>query len=126
MTKNNSTDFLESLFAKIKNNSQKLKPEQSYSSFLINSGPELIAKKVVEEAFEVAIASIEGKKHKSDKKQVTLEAADLFYHLLVLLHSRNVELKEVIAELEKRNQVKLIKNKKPSLKSHGRVNKPIR
>jgi ParB family chromosome partitioning protein len=63
---------------------------------------EKIAKKVVEEAFEVAIASVEGKTHKSDKKQVIMEASDLIYHLFVLLISRKIEISEVISELNKR------------------------
>lgn len=95
---------LESLFKITQEKAKAGTPSTSYTAFLLASGSEKIAKKLVEEAFETAIASVEGKTHKSDKQQVILESADLIYHLFVLLISRKVELLEVVAELEKRSK----------------------
>ena len=84
----------------IKDNSQK----NSYTKSLINSGSEKIAKKVMEEAFEVCLASIEGDGDKNGKEQIILESADLIYHLLVLLSSRDVDINNVFDELKNRNK----------------------
>ena len=84
----------------IKDNSQK----NSYTKSLINYGSEKIAKKVMEEAFEVCLASIEGDGHKNGKEQIILESADLIYHLLVLLSSRDVDINNVFDELKNRNK----------------------
>lgn len=117
MTKS-SPKTLELLFSEIKDKIKNDDPEKSYTAFLAKAGSEKIAKKVVEEAFETALASIEGKKHKNGKKQIILESADLLYHTLVLLANQKVELEEVIKELETRRQKKdlskkaILKNKK--------------
>ncbi|MFT6106289.1 MAG: phosphoribosyl-ATP pyrophosphohydrolase [Rickettsiales bacterium] len=100
------TDTINSLFLEIKEKIKNDDPKNSYTAFLANSGSENIAKKVVEEAFEVATASIEGPKHKNGKNQTILESADLIYHLLVLLASKDIEIGDVLAELEKRRQDK--------------------
>ncbi|MCE3254807.1 MAG: Phosphoribosyl-ATP pyrophosphatase [Rickettsiaceae bacterium] len=97
----NSLQTLDSLFAEIKSKIKNDDPESSYTAFLANAGSEIIAKKVVEEAFETAIASID---KKNDKKQIILETADLFYHTLVLLANKKIELKAVIKELEARRK----------------------
>lgn len=97
--------MLDSLFSQVKKNING-NPEKSYTAFLSNCGAEKIAKKVTEEAFEVAIASLDGSGHKSGKEQVILETADLFYHVLVLLASKNIELEDVMEELKKRNKIK--------------------
>ena len=103
-SKTSSSFNLEQLFEVAKNKAKSGTPSSSYTAFLLASGSEKIAKKLVEEAFETAIASVEGKTHKSDKKQVIMESADLIYHLFVLLISRKVELADVVAELEKRSK----------------------
>jgi phosphoribosyl-ATP pyrophosphohydrolase len=100
-----NSSILDSLFNQVKNNI-KGDPKKSYTAFLASCGSEKIAKKVTEEAFEVAIASLDGSGHKSGKEQVILETADLFYHVLVLLASKNVELKDVMVELDRRNKIK--------------------
>ena len=102
--KDNKNFTLEDLFQIAKKRAKSSTPESSYTAFLLNSGSEKIAKKVVEEAFETAIASVQGKTHKSDKKQVIMESADLIYHFFVLLISRKIELDDVISELEKRTK----------------------
>jgi phosphoribosyl-ATP pyrophosphohydrolase len=70
---------------------------KSYTSELLEAGPERCAKKLGEEATETVIASLG-----SDATAIKREAADLVYHLLVLLESRGVALSDVLAELEQR------------------------
>jgi phosphoribosyl-ATP pyrophosphohydrolase len=70
---------------------------QSYTKSLFEAGPSRIAKKFGEEAVEAVIAAIEG-----DAAALTAEAADVLYHLLVLLEARGVALADVLGELERR------------------------
>ena len=118
----NSHQTLDLLFAEIKNKIKNDDPENSYTAFLANAGAEKIAKKVMEEAFETAIASIEGSGHQNGKEHIILEAADLFYHVLVLLATNSVDLEDVVDELENRRKdhdlsKKAIANNK--IKLHG-------
>jgi phosphoribosyl-ATP pyrophosphohydrolase len=69
----------------------------SYTKSLFDAGVPRISKKFGEEAFEAVIAAMEG-----DNKALTSEAADVLYHLLVLLEARDVALSEVLAELGRR------------------------
>ena len=71
----------------------------SYTSFLFAKGVDRIGKKVGEEAVELVIAS-----KNAEKEGVVAEAADLLYHVMVLLGARGVNLSEVCAELCKRNR----------------------
>ncbi|MFT6332009.1 MAG: phosphoribosyl-ATP pyrophosphohydrolase [Lentimonas sp.] len=103
--------ILDTLFEEIKEKIKNDNPEKSYTAFLANSGSENIAKKVVEEAFETALASIKGDDHKNGKKQIILETADLIYHTLVLLAVNNVELSQVLEELEERRKNKDLSQK---------------
>ena len=73
--------------------------ETSYTSRLLDQGAERVAQKVGEEGVELAIASLSG----SDS-QVTNEAADLVYHLLVLINSRGIRLADVCKTLEGRHR----------------------
>ena len=73
-------------------------PDSSYTSRLFNNGTKFIAQKVGEEAVETALAASAG-----DEQEVLDESADLIYHLLVLLHSRDLSLGEVVATLEARH-----------------------
>ena len=78
----------------------KKNPEDgSYTSFLFVRGVDRIGKKVGEEAVELVIAA-----KNDDKKVVVGEAADLLYHVTVLLNAKGVKLSEVCAELCKRNR----------------------
>lgn len=70
---------------------------ESYTRALIDKGIAHCAKKMGEEAFETALAAVQ-----EDKGRFVAEAADLIYHLMVLLQARGVALKDVEAELEKR------------------------
>src|SRR5215470_8282549 len=69
----------------------------SYTRELLDGGPERCAKKLGEEAIETVIAALG-----QDRRALTREAADLIYHLLVLLESKHVSLAEVLAELKSR------------------------
>jgi phosphoribosyl-ATP pyrophosphohydrolase len=73
--------------------------EISYTRALIDKGVTHCAKKLGEEAVEMAIAAIA-----EDRGRVTAEAADLLYHLLVVLHMRGIPLAEVEAELAGRTR----------------------
>lgn len=75
-------------------------PETSYTAKLLADGPGQCAKKVGEEAIEVALAG-----SVCDGAALTSEAADLIYHLLVLLKSAGVEPEDVGAELLRREGV---------------------
>jgi phosphoribosyl-ATP pyrophosphohydrolase len=72
-------------------------PQESYTARLLVDGIERAAKKLGEEAVEAVIASIQG-----DPLEVTNEAADVLYHLLVVLHGANVPLSDVMDELQRR------------------------
>jgi phosphoribosyl-ATP pyrophosphohydrolase len=71
--------------------------EKSYTKSLLDAGPPRAAKKFGEEAVEAVIAAV----HQDDQALVA-EAADVLYHLLVLLRSRGIALGDVMAELERR------------------------
>lgn len=72
-------------------------PEESYTAKLIAAGPARSAKKLGEEAVEAVIAAIEG-----DRAALTAEAADVLYHLLVVLRGAGIGLDAVMAELARR------------------------
>lgn len=71
--------------------------ERSYTARLLADGPARAAKKLGEEAVEAAIAAVRG-----DRAELVREAADVLYHLLVVLRAGGVSLDEVMAELERR------------------------
>ncbi len=73
--------------------------DKSYTSALLNKGAAHCAKKFGEEAVELAIAAAA-----QDEGAVRSEAADVLYHLLVVLRSRDVALADVIGELERRTR----------------------
>lgn len=73
--------------------------EASYTAKLFRAGPARIAQKVGEEGVELALASVT-----ETREKVVSEAADLLYHMLVLLNSRESRLAEVVAELERRHK----------------------
>jgi phosphoribosyl-ATP pyrophosphohydrolase len=71
----------------------------SYTRKLLDRGVAQCAKKFGEEAVEAALAAVG-----EDKTRMTAEAADVLYHLLVLLHARGISLDEVEAELGARTR----------------------
>ncbi|GAD60059.1 bifunctional phosphoribosyl-AMP cyclohydrolase/phosphoribosyl-ATP diphosphatase HisIE [Brevundimonas sp. BAL450] len=72
-------------------------PSESWTAKLLASGPKRIAQKVGEEGVETALAGAAG-----DEAELASEAADLIYHLLVLLRSRDMSLQDVLDVLESR------------------------
>ena len=72
-------------------------PSASYVAKLHAGGLPKIAQKLGEEAVETVIAALAG-----DRKELVGEAADLLFHLAVLLNARDVPLAEVLAELDRR------------------------
>ncbi|MBQ9728513.1 MAG: bifunctional phosphoribosyl-AMP cyclohydrolase/phosphoribosyl-ATP diphosphatase HisIE [Clostridia bacterium] len=78
---------------------KKNREDGGYTSFLFARGVDRISKKVGEEAVELVIAS-----KNAEKEGVINEAADLLYHVMVLLSARDVKISEVCAELCKRNR----------------------
>ena len=77
----------------------KASADVSYTRKLIDRGVAHCAKKLGEEAVEAAIAAVG-----EDRERVIGEAADLLYHLLVVLHVREITLDEVEAELGARTR----------------------
>jgi phosphoribosyl-ATP pyrophosphohydrolase len=75
----------------------KASPDESYTAKLLRDGVDRCARKFGEEAIETIVAAVA-----RDKTGVANEAADVFYHLLVLLRAADVPLSEVVAELERR------------------------
>ncbi|WP_170360315.1 phosphoribosyl-ATP diphosphatase [Ruegeria arenilitoris] len=72
-------------------------PDSSWTAKLLAKGPEKCAEKFGEEAVEAIIEAV-----KDNKAALTAEAADVLYHLLVMLAARDVALDDVLAELERR------------------------
>jgi phosphoribosyl-ATP pyrophosphohydrolase len=89
-------DVLKQLAANIKAR-RTARPEDSHTRRLLDDAPLKPAKKLGEEAVEVAIAAIA-----QNDAALVAEAADLLYHLLVVLESRHIALEEVLKELERR------------------------
>ena len=87
---------LEDLFASIEARATA-DPETSWTAKLLAKGPEKCAEKFGEEAIEAIIEAV-----KDDKTQLTSEAADVLFHLLVMLKSRDVALSDVMDELARR------------------------
>lgn len=85
--------ILESLARVIRSRREEL-PEGSYTTHLFKKGLEKIRKKTGEEAVELILAA--------DPGEIRYEAADLIYHMLVLLEAAEVPLSEVLAELKSR------------------------
>jgi phosphoribosyl-ATP pyrophosphohydrolase len=81
-------------------------PALSYVAKLTHAGREKIAQKVGEEATETVIAALSG-----DPAKLTSEAADLIFHLLILLADGDVTLADVCAELARRDGVSGITEK---------------
>lgn len=72
-------------------------PDSSWTAKLLSQGPEKCAEKFGEEAVEAIIEAVKG-----DKDRLTNEAADVLYHLLVMLAARDVSLDDVIETLAAR------------------------
>ena len=91
------TNFINKLEDIIKDRKQN-PSDASYTSKLISSGLDRVLKKIGEEAGEVIIAA---KNH--DKNELSNEAADLLFHLLIVLQEEGLSFKDVISVLEQRH-----------------------
>jgi len=88
------------VLTRLANTIEKRKGEdekKSYAAKLFARGPSKCAEKFGEEAVEAIIAAA-----KNDKKNLTEEAADVLFHMLIMLSSRDVKWKDVLEELERR------------------------
>lgn len=81
-------------------------PESSWTAKLLSRGPEKCAEKFGEEAVEAIIAAVKG-----DRANLTAEAADVIYHLLVMLAASDVSLDDVLTELDRRQGISGIAEK---------------
>ena len=73
--------------------------DTSYTRTLLDAGVPRIARKFGEEAVEAVVAAVE-----KDRSALLSEAADVVYHLLVLLHASDLSLDQVVAELGRRTR----------------------
>ena len=94
--KSASIDFLLELEAVIRSRAAAA-PQESYTARLLGAGVQRVAQKFGEEAVELALAAASG-----EPEAVRAEAADVIYHLLVLLEGSGVSLAEVVDELRSR------------------------
>lgn len=92
------TDFMAELEALLQSRRAN-PPANSYTAQLLAQGEDEIVKKIGEEAVEIILAA----KGQGDERLVE-ETADLVYHLLVLLVSRDLSWQAVVAELHRRHQ----------------------
>lgn len=95
---NSTENFLQTLEATITNRLEN-PSQESYTASLAALGTKRVAQKVGEEAVELALASVAG-----DRAEVIDEAADLVYHLLVLLSVQGIRLDDVTDRLEDRHK----------------------
>lgn len=93
-----STDILEEVFSVIEDRRENPR-EDSYVSHLMEQGREGILDKVSEESFELQKA-VEGE----GEEDVVHEAADVIFHVMVLLGSEEIEFEEVMKELRRRRK----------------------
>ncbi len=100
MNEKNQKHFLEELFDIISERA-KSKRKNSYTKLLLKKGKNHIAQKVDEESAELIVDYLSG-----SKKRTIEEAADLFYHVFVLLYSKKIKLSEIKKELLKRKNVR--------------------
>jgi phosphoribosyl-ATP pyrophosphohydrolase/phosphoribosyl-AMP cyclohydrolase len=95
--KSTGLEFLATLEAVISD--RLANPSQdSYTASLAAMGPKRIAQKVGEEGVELALACVDG-----SREEIVSETADLIFHVLVLLNSHDIQLREIIAALESRH-----------------------
>ena len=81
-------------------------PSESWTAKLLSQGPEKCAEKFGEEAVEAIIEAVKG-----DNKALISEAADVIFHYLIMLKSRNINFENVMKELENRTNKSGLKEK---------------
>ena len=75
-------------------------PDSSYVARLNSLGLPIMARKLGEESVEAVVAALAG-----DKDELVGEAADVLFHLMVLLSAKDIPLSDVMAELDRREGV---------------------
>lgn len=95
---NESLEFLARLEAVVRARLAD-RPGDSYTASLAAEGTRRVAQKVGEEAVELVLAAAAG-----DRQEQLDEAADLLYHLIVLLNLREISLADVVEVLERRHE----------------------
>jgi phosphoribosyl-ATP pyrophosphohydrolase len=95
---NGRVDFLQTLDTLVEQR-KAASTDASYTAKLFAAGESRIAQKLGEEAVELVIASVQ-----DGRARIVAEAADLIYHLLVLLRSHDLSLQDVVIELEERHR----------------------
>ena len=100
MRKQDSLDFIEELYSTIRSRARS-KKKNSYTNLLLKKGKNKIAQKIGEESTELIIDYLNG-----SKKRTVEEASDLIFHLLVLLYSKKISIKDIKKELTKRKNVR--------------------
>tara|TARA_B100000579_G_C22847070_1_gene865025 strand:- start:4430 stop:4735 length:306 start_codon:yes stop_codon:yes gene_type:complete len=98
--KKKDNNFLEDLYLVITKRSSG-KDKNSYTKSLLSKGKKKIAEKIKEESSELIKDYLKG-----TKKRTVEEASDLIYHLLVLLYSKKITLKDIEKELLRRKGVR--------------------
>ena len=98
MIKKSNINFLEDLSSIIKKR-DKSNNKDSYTKNLLKQGKNKIASKIGEESSELIVDYLKG-----SKKRVIEETSDLLYHLMVLLYSKKISIKEIEKELAKRKK----------------------
>ena len=112
-----STDILDRLMSQLHQRAVDL-PEDSYTTKLIRSGMSKMGGKVAEEVFElIEAARQEGQ---GGREHTVREACDVLYHLWVILATRQITVDELRAELERREGVSGIVEKKNRHKEQER------
>jgi phosphoribosyl-ATP pyrophosphohydrolase len=97
MTEMTLGEALDRLIATVAERAAAADPKQSYTASLLAAGPQRCAKKLGEEAIEAVLAGVSG-----DKRALAEEAADLLYHLVVLLRAGGLDAAAVAEALERR------------------------
>lgn len=100
MKKQDNLGFIEELYSTIRSRARS-KKKNSYTNLLLKKGKNKIAQKIGEESTELIIDYLHG-----SKKRTVEEASDLIYHLLVLLYSKKISIKDIKKELTKRKNVR--------------------
>ena len=100
MINTNKNGVLEELYNVIQK-TVKSRKKNSYTKSLIKKGNNHIARKVGEESIELITDYLKG-----SKKRIVEEASDLIYHLVVLIYSKKITIKQIEKELKKRKNVR--------------------
>ena len=85
-------------------------PSESWTAKLLAQGPEKCAEKFGEEAVEAIIEAVKG-----DDRALIAEAADVIFHYLVMLKSRNINFDDVMKELNRRSNKSGLEEKEDRL-----------